>query len=1348
MMLNVLKTKKQKNLKMNKKEGLRIIQHNCRRSTNIMQSMLNSALNKTEIIFLQEPWVSKENNTITHPGFQPIITNLKEKRKNRIRVLTFISKNIPFEISNREDLINDEDCQIIDLKSKEFGEIRIFNIYNERRQNTQNGEYTVNRLYNKINLHCTKKTLLIGDFNAHHSLWNPGIKVNLRSEKIIELIENKNLQLINRKGIATHYYARKNKTGSSIIDLSFATFNLKELITSWRIDEEMDTGSDHEVISIKIKPNNNNLVDNPTSTNKFNWNKTDWDKFKKELLNLDKNLDENNLWDDLINSYIVRRRDLEDNLEKATSLFQRNIILAVERSTPILKITPRSKIWWNEKIEETRKEMLRQKRVWKLNRSQKEWETFKTKRNKHFKEIRSAKEKSWVDFLENAKDKEIFLALNFSKPRKIQKMPNLEFENNTASNFQEKAGLLRKALFPPPPSYQEDNTNLGFVEKVINKKLITWKKIKNREIREAIFTSNSKKAPGPDGINFLCLKRAYEIIPERFNNLFSKLLNNGYHPICFREAVGAILPKPNKPDYNIPKAYRIISLLNCLGKISEKIIARRIAFLSETNKILNPEQIGGRKQRSAIDAALALVHDIEIADSKKLKTSVLFLDVKGAFDNVSKERLINTLKDMKFPEQLIGWVKDFMSKRLIKLSFDGQIEKLKPVKTGIPQGSPISPILFLLYLTPLFNELERKMPSIKKPSYIDDLALVSTNKKVEQNIKELETAAKIAFNWAKNNAVAFDDIKSELIHFKTKNKNKNKDKNGGIVVLPNGTKIKPSETIRWLGIHLDVELKFKDHIKIKTNAANKIFNFIRALANSEKGLKTKALIQLYKSCVCSVSDYGSEIWWKNQNQQNILKEFKLIQNKMLRKITGAFKTTPIHLLEVEASILPPEIRLNGIQRRYALRSLYLNKNHPIKIRTPESFPPEFCFGREDENEDLYLNWNENKKEEEKKEYISTLDRILSRINFLINPYTKVEEISIILDPPWVENKIEININSIPKDLEAENHKNKKESLNSKENLLIYTDGSMLEIKNNNKNKKSTGAGIYGEIDNEPIFEIYHSLGKNMEVYDAELIALREGFIKSLEISNKNNLVKNIYFFTDNQAAIKRLESLKIGAGQEIASEIWEIAGELTSRNINLFIEWVPGHSDVKGNERADFLAKEAAKQKQKSPYKSFAFLKRKTKEKDLIEWEEKYKKNIKRANYNNWPKLKRNKNFAKFSNKFVSALTQLRTGHGYFNNYLIRIPNSGVLNKNCLCRNTPQTPKHLIMECQFYKKEREVLKEELKSKNKKQFDYNYLLFNKDGMILLEKFLNKTNIAQRSNKNQKDSLLIGWGNLEI
>lgn len=107
-----------------------------------------------------------------------------------------------------------------------------------------------------------------------------------------------------------------------------------------------------------------------------------------------------------------------------------------------------------------------------------------------------------------------------------------------------------------------------------------------------------------------------------------------------------------------------------------------------------------------------------------------------------------------------------MTERYIQLVFDGRCEEEeKRVEKGIPQGSPTSSILFLIYLKPLFNELEAKHPRLKFPSYIDDVAIVASSISLESNTEDLAAAAQTAFTWASRNAVAFDDSKSELLHF-------------------------------------------------------------------------------------------------------------------------------------------------------------------------------------------------------------------------------------------------------------------------------------------------------------------------------------------------------------------------------------------------------------------------------------------------------------------------------------------------------------------------------------------------------------------------------------------------------
>ena len=121
-----------------------------------------------------------------------------------------------------------------------------------------------------------------------------------------------------------------------------------------------------------------------------------------------------------------------------------------------------------------------------------------------------------------------------------------------------------------------------------------------------------------------------------------------------------------------------------MGKIAEKIMATRLAFMAEKHHLLHKLQIGGRPKRSAVDAAMYLTTIIDEANKRHQTTSTLCIDVKGAFDNVYKERLLQTMRKMKLDQKTVRWVESFLSERRASLSFDKDSEKMSPIETGIP----------------------------------------------------------------------------------------------------------------------------------------------------------------------------------------------------------------------------------------------------------------------------------------------------------------------------------------------------------------------------------------------------------------------------------------------------------------------------------------------------------------------------------------------------------------------------------------------------------------------------------------------------------------------------------------
>jgi hypothetical protein len=181
---------------------------------------------------------------------------------------------------------------------------------------------------------------------------------------------------------------------------------------------------------------------------------------------------------------------------------------------------------------------------------------------------------------------------------------------------------------------------------------------------------------------------------------------NGYHPKCFKEVTGVILKKPQSAklsyrNYALFKVYKIISLLNCLAKVMEKIIARRLAVMAEFKTLLYMHQIGGRRQKSVINAVMVLIQKVQAnwrTRKRDFITSVLALDVKNVYLTVRAASFAKICIQLKFLTELIKWFISFMSDRTIRFAFNNEISVMIGVNDGISQGFPVSPIMFLIFI--------------------------------------------------------------------------------------------------------------------------------------------------------------------------------------------------------------------------------------------------------------------------------------------------------------------------------------------------------------------------------------------------------------------------------------------------------------------------------------------------------------------------------------------------------------------------------------------------------------------------------------------------------------------------
>jgi hypothetical protein len=341
----------------------------------------------------------------------------------------------------------------------------------------------------------------------------------------------------------------------------------------------------------------------------------------------------------------------------------------------------------------------------------------------------------------------------------------------------------------------------------------------------------SDKAPGPDGIPNRLLKHCSITLRGYLATLFNACITQGYHPKVFRESNTVVLRKPQKPRYDVPKAYRPIALLNTMGKVLEKIIANRLSRAAEAHHLLPEEQMGARPKRSTISAVELVTEQVYTiwGQDKGMVASLLSLDISGAFDNVSHRRLIHNLRMKGIPIWVTRFIESFLQDRSTSITLGPYKGEQIPTDTGIPQGSTLSPILFLFFVGTLLPLLQT--PRSSAGGFVDDTNILAWSRSTEENCRILSIQHQKCEEWARTHGVKFAPEKYQLIHLTRKRKKHNLQ----ATITIQGFETKPVTSLRLLGVYLDPKLRWGAHIHQVLRKANSQTQSLHRLAYSTWG---------------------------------------------------------------------------------------------------------------------------------------------------------------------------------------------------------------------------------------------------------------------------------------------------------------------------------------------------------------------------------------------------------------------------------------------------------------------------------------------------------------------------------
>lgn len=409
----------------------------------------------------------------------------------------------------------------------------------------------------------------------------------------------------------------------------------------------------------------------------------------------------------------------------------------IDELTPWANPSPRSVQGFDKECKELCKEVQKLRRTWQRTRHEEDYEAYRQARNRKGRHIQKALRNTYRKRLEEASQgrsglwKLVKWAKNRQNPPSACTPTLKTADGGLAEGPEEKAEALRRSFFPPPA--QADLTDIvGYHYPAA----FECPAISLNEIRRAVKSTAQNKAPGADGINNGMLHETLEIILPHLHKLFNACLDHGYCPEHFKETITVVLRKPDKDDYSLPKSYRPIALLNTLGKVLDGVIANRLAYLADTFHLLPRRHTGGRKLASTEHAIHILLQRIHQAWSEGKVASLLLLDVSGAYDNVSHERLLHNLRKRCIDPKIVRWVASFLSDRSTTLKLPEYTAPPTPIKTGIPQGSRVSPILYLFYNADLIEQC--KTEDTEAVGYIDDVSILAIGPSSAHNYKTLK----------------------------------------------------------------------------------------------------------------------------------------------------------------------------------------------------------------------------------------------------------------------------------------------------------------------------------------------------------------------------------------------------------------------------------------------------------------------------------------------------------------------------------------------------------------------------------------------------------------------------------
>lgn len=1055
----------------NKHRNLRIIQNNVTsiRPTDTRE-LIKNYLSKENIdlVILSEIWLKPEE-TYKFPGYN----FLKEARPSGYGGVGFLIKN---DISIKQfklPSLNPVEAIAIETLNT-IPKMLIISIYIPPQPVNNNDIKTPLKKLLDIIEQQNKPTIIAGDFNAHNRLWNPLHPNCPRGELIEHLLEGRDLVLLN-DGAST--LIKPPDTIPSAIDLTFVS-PVIACKSDWTV-LDLDFFSNHKIIKLEIESAAN------------------VSQSQSEYLNKNQAIEKINK----IQPHMIH------TVEDISPIFAEQINSS-KYNLNKGKIKKVPKPWWTKEIEQLLNSKNKKLKEFYKNQTFENFTNFKKERAILKRKIRSEKRKCWKELINSINpdmtQKELWNTVKMiggGRPSKNNII--LLNDQHLATQFmnQNFPTIVNEINYTPLPTQN-------------------YIKINFKDIRQTIYSKKDHSTPGPDLLSFYILKRINLNLQIRITELLEEVLNSGNIPEEWRSIKIIPLLKTSK-DPNQWNSYRPLAMMNVLLKLINCTVKQELSTFISKNNILPVNSFGFKKHTSAINCVNYLVSMVTHSKREGLVMVATFLDLSKAFDNVNVDKLLETLRNENIPNHLVNWVYHYLKNRKTILLLNDGTEITQITNSGLPQGCPLSPILFNLYTKVVHKIIQEDGTLIQ---FADDFTAVIQGFSIAVAANKMNTfLSKLNLEF-KNLGFELNPQKSASIVFTNKY-------NPNIDIHLNNTSIPIEESHKFLGIIVDHKLNFKYQIEQMCIKAKQKVNILKMISRKRSGAHPEQMLKITKAIVRSLLDYGITI--VAAAAKTNFEKLDTVYLSALRTSMRYLKSTPNHVVLFETGEMPLKLRAEILASKEVAKTIYFN-NSPIISHLTELMQIDFL-----------------------PRHISYIEKIASVNNF---HYSQLAQNIVLKSPSTFQTKLKVkdsikNLKKANVSIEIQKQMVAELIETSYANTYhIYTDGSLMDT--------IPGFGFYDPVER---ISFSYRLKTGFTIMNTEIAAI----IKAIEYANNKN-AKELTIFTDSKSACSLLNNSQQTDNYLIKKLINLVEDSCIDK---VFIQWIPGHINLLGNDRADRAAK-------------------------------------------------------------------------------------------------------------------------------------------------------------------------------